>query len=118
MAVRLGFRQVRALANIHGAAIVAARGPAPYESVEEVWRRARGQRAAIERLAAADAFHVIAENRRQGLWKGEGLGDAQPPLFPPAAERAAQFTPEGFAPHLVQQLRTHARAPGDVIRPK
>lgn len=29
MAVRLGFRQVRGLANIHGAAIVGARGPAP-----------------------------------------------------------------------------------------
>ena len=41
MAVRLGFHQVRGLANVHGAAIAGARGPAPYESVEEVWRRAR-----------------------------------------------------------------------------
>src|SRR3546814_19334258 len=87
MAVRLGFRQVRALANIHGAAIVAARGPAPYESVEEVWRRARAPRAAIERLAEADAFRVIAEHRRQGLWKVRGLGEAPLPLFAAADER-------------------------------
>lgn len=38
--VRLGFRQVRDLANLSGAAIVGARGPAQSESVEEVWRRA------------------------------------------------------------------------------
>ncbi len=56
MAVRLGFRQVRGLANIHGAAIVAARGPGAYGSVEEVWRRAGVPRVAIERLAEADAF--------------------------------------------------------------
>lgn len=40
MAVRLGFRSVRGLANAHGANIAAARGPAAYESVEDVWRRA------------------------------------------------------------------------------
>ena len=80
-AVRLGFRQVRGLANIHGAAIVGARGPAPFESVEEVWRRVGVPRAAIERLAEADAFACIAQDRRQGLWKVKGLGEAPLPLF-------------------------------------
>ncbi|MCF8707617.1 error-prone DNA polymerase [Rhizorhapis sp. SPR117] len=98
MAVRLGFRQVRGLANLHGAAIVGARGPAPYESVEEVWRRAAVPRAAIERLAEADAFHCIAENRRQGLWKVKGLGEAPLPLFVAADERDAKFSPEGLEP--------------------
>jgi len=77
-AVRLGFRQVRGLANIHGAAIVGARGPAPFESVEEVWRRAGVPRAAIERLAEADALSCIAQDRRQGLWKVKAF-----PSFPP-----------------------------------
>ncbi|MDQ1156404.1 DNA-directed DNA polymerase III PolC [Sphingomonas sp. SORGH_AS 950] len=54
LAVRLGLRQVRGLANAHGAAIVAARGDVPFQSVEEVWRRAGVPRAAIERLAEAD----------------------------------------------------------------
>ena len=97
-AVRLGFRQVRGLANVHGAAIVGARGPLPYGSVEEVWRRAGVPRAAIERLAEADAFHVIAEDRRQGLWKVKGLGEAPLPLFAAADERDDRFSPEGREP--------------------
>jgi error-prone DNA polymerase len=97
-AVRLGFRMVRGLANMHGAAIVAARGPAPYESVEEVWRRAGTPRVAIERLTEADAFHCVAENRRQGLWKVKGLGEAPLPLFAAADAREDQFSPEGLEP--------------------
>jgi error-prone DNA polymerase len=95
MAVRLGFRQVRGLANIHGAQIAVARGCAPYASVEEVWRRAGIPRAAIERLAEADAFHCIAEDRRQGLWKVKGLGEAPLPLFAAADAREGCYSPEG-----------------------
>jgi error-prone DNA polymerase len=109
MAVRLGFRQVRGLANVHGAAIAGARGPAPYESVEEVWRRARVPRAAIERLAEADAFHCIAEDRRQGLWKVKGLGEAPLPLFAAADEREAQFSPEGLEPSVSLRAMTDGR---------
>ena len=93
--MRLGFRQVRGLANLHGAAIVAARGQAPFESVEEVWRRARVPRAAIERLAEADAFACIAQDRRQGLWKVKGFGEAPLPLFAAADEREGKFSAEG-----------------------
>jgi len=109
MAVRLGFHQVRGLANVHGAPIAGARGPAPYESVEEVWRRARVPRAAIERLAEADAFHCIAENRRQGLWKVKGLGEAPLPLFAAADEREAQFAPEGLEPSVSLRAMTDGR---------
>jgi error-prone DNA polymerase len=109
MAVRLGFRQVRGLANVHGAAIVAARGPAAYESVEEVWRRAGTPRAAIERLAEADAFHVIAENRRQGLWKVKGLGEAPLPLFAAADAREEAFSPEGLEPMVSLRPMTDGR---------
>jgi error-prone DNA polymerase len=98
MAVRLGFRSVRGLANAHGANIAAARGPAPFESVEDVWRRARVPRAAIERLAEADAFHCLAQDRRQGLWKVKGLGEAPLPLFAAADARAGLFSPEGQEP--------------------
>ncbi|KAK0351025.1 Error-prone DNA polymerase, partial [Friedmanniomyces endolithicus] len=94
LAVRLGFRSVRGLANAHGAVIVAARGPGPYDSVEDVWRRARVPRAAIERLAEADAFHSLAQDRRQGLWKVKGLGEAPLPLFAAADARAGLFSPE------------------------
>ncbi len=109
MAVRLGFRQVRALANIHGAKIVAARGPTPFESVEEVWRRAGVPRAAIERLAEADAFHVIREDRRQGLWKVKGLGEAPLPLFAAADAREAEFSPEGKEPSVALRPMSEGR---------
>lgn len=108
-AVRLGFRQVRGLANVHGAAIVGARGPAPFESVEEVWRRAGVPRAAIERLAEADAFHCIAHDRRQGLWKVKGLGEAPLPLFAAADEREAKFSPEGLEPVVALRPMTDGR---------
>ncbi len=98
LAVRLGLRQVRGLANAHGAAIVTARGQMPFASVEEVWRRAGVPRAAIERLAEADAFHALGENRRQGLWKVKGLGYAPLPLFAAADERESLFSPEGLEP--------------------
>ncbi len=98
LAVRLGLRQLRGLANAHGAAIVTARGQMPFGSVEEVWLRAGVPRAAIERLAEADAFHALGENRRQGLWKVKGLGDAPLPLFTAADARESLFSPEGLEP--------------------
>lgn len=109
MAVRLGFRQIRGLANVHGAAIVAARGSAPYESVEEVWRRAGVPRAAIERLAEADAFACLANDRRQGLWKVKGLGEAPLPLFAAADEREAKFSAEGLEPGVALRPMTAGR---------
>ncbi|MET0363147.1 MAG: error-prone DNA polymerase, partial [Sphingobium sp.] len=108
-AVRLGFRQVRGLANVHGAAIVGARGPGVYESVEEVWRQAGVPRAAIERLAEADAFACIDENRRQGLWKVKGLGEAPLPLFAAADAREAQFSPEGREPSVALRPMSEGR---------
>ncbi|WP_068093623.1 error-prone DNA polymerase [Novosphingobium rosa] len=109
LAVRLGFRQVRGLANLHGARIVAARGEAPYGSVEEVWRRAGVPRAAIERLAEADAFATVAQDRRQGLWKVKGLGEAPLPLFAAADAREDQFSPEGIEPTVSLQPLTEGR---------
>jgi len=108
-AVRLGFRQVRGLANVHGAAIVAARGPALFESVEDVWRRAGTPRAAIERLAEADAFRCLAEDRRQGLWKVRGLGEAPLPLFAAADARADGFSREGREPAVALRPMTAER---------
>ena len=39
-AVRLGFRHVRGLANKDGAEIVTPRADRPFESVDDLWRRA------------------------------------------------------------------------------
>jgi error-prone DNA polymerase len=97
-AVRLGLRQVRGLSNADGAAIVAARGIAAFASVEEVWRRAGVPRAAIEKLADADAFHGVSGDRRQSLWKVRGLGEAPLPLFVAADRAADAVSAEGVEP--------------------
>ncbi|WP_419826226.1 error-prone DNA polymerase [Sphingomonas sp.] len=109
LAVRLGLRQVRGLANAHGAAIVGARGDTPYESVDDVWRRAGTPRAAIERLAEADAFHALGDDRRQGLWKVRGLGETPLPLFAAADSREAATSAEGIEPNVALRPLTAGR---------
>ena len=109
LAVRLGLRQVRGLANVHGAAIVGARGDMPYDCVEDVWRRAGVPRAAIERIAEADGFSCLVEDRRQGLWKVRGLGEAPLPLFAAADAHEAAFSPEGIEPETQLRPMTDGR---------
>ncbi|MEA3039730.1 MAG: error-prone polymerase [Sphingomonadales bacterium] len=88
--LRLGLRMVRGLANEHAARIVAARGEAPYASVEEVWRRAGVPPAALEKLADADAFACLGLSRREALWQVRGLGEAPLPLFAAAEAQALE----------------------------
>ncbi|MBB3588396.1 error-prone DNA polymerase [Sphingomonas sp. BK481] len=109
LAVRLGLRQVRGLSNADGAAIVGARSTTLFDSVEDVWRRSGVQRAAIEKLADADAFHAFGADRRQGLWKVRGLGEAPLPLFA-AADRAAEtISAEGIEPVVALRPLTDGR---------
>jgi error-prone DNA polymerase len=109
LAVRLGLRQVRGLSNADGAAIVGARSTTIFESVEDVWRRSGVQRSGIEKLADADAFHAFGADRRQGLWKVRGLGEAPLPLFA-AADRAAEtFSAEGIEPPVELRPLTDGR---------
>ena len=109
LAVRLGLRQARGLANEHGARIVTARGIAPFKSIEEVWRRSAVPRAAIERLAEADAFHAFGHDRRQGLWKVRGLGEQPLPLFAAADERELNHSVEGIEPEVALHPLTDGR---------
>ncbi len=81
LAVRLGLRMAKGLANHHAAQLVAHRGDEPYGSIEEIWRRAGIPAAALERLAEADGFHAIGLDRRQALWQVKALADTALPLF-------------------------------------
>ena len=88
LAVRLGMRMVKGLANAHAAEIIAARGDRAYDSVDELWHRARVPPAALERLAEADAFRCLGLERRAALWAIRGLRVDVLPLFAAAdAER-------------------------------
>ncbi len=87
-AVRLGLRMCKGLANADGAAIIAARGPAPFASVEDVLRRAGAKTAALERIAEAEGFASLELDRRAAVWAVGALSDTPLPLFAAADTRA------------------------------
>ncbi len=87
LAVRLGLRMTKGLANEHAAQIVAARGEQPYRDVHDLWRHAGVPRAALQKLAEADAFRSLGLDRRAALWAIRGLAEAPLPLFA-AVDRA------------------------------
>ncbi len=88
-AVRLGFRQVDGLREDEMEALMAARGEG-YNTPDDLRRRAGISRAAMETLAAADAFRSMGLSRREALWqvRGEAPGRILP-LFA-AADTAEQ----------------------------
>jgi error-prone DNA polymerase len=94
LAVRLGFRMCKGLANADGAAIVFARGAKPFGSLEEVWRRAGVGAGALQRIAEADGFAALGLDRRAAVWAISGLSDAPLPLFAAADARAESLHPE------------------------
>jgi error-prone DNA polymerase len=99
-AVRLGLRMIHGLARRDAEAIEQARAAGPFRGVDEFARRTRLGRAAIMRLARADAMASLAPDRRQALWQAlaqqprgsplpllEGLAaEDEPPVALPAHE--------------------------------
>ncbi len=72
-ALRLGLGRIRGLPRAVGEAVLAARGEAPFVSVEDLARRARLSRAWLARLAEAAALRSLAPGRRSALWTALGL---------------------------------------------
>jgi len=96
VALRLGMRMVRGLAEKSAKVIVAARST-PFASVADLAARARLGRVAIRRLAEADALESLALHRREALWQaldqspkveelplfaGLSIIDSPPPALP------------------------------------
>ncbi|MEO1788165.1 MAG: error-prone DNA polymerase, partial [Pseudomonadota bacterium] len=81
LALRLGFRQIKAMREEEAAWIAAARGNG-YQSTEDVWRRAGIDPRSLRRLAEADVFASLGMTRREALWDARAIGAAKPlPLF-------------------------------------
>ena len=88
-------RQVKGLANAHAATIVAARADRPFDSVDDLWRRAGAPSATLIQLAEADAFWPpMALARREALWAIKALRDEPLPLFAAATAREEEPVPE------------------------
>ncbi|HVY16273.1 MAG TPA: error-prone DNA polymerase [Rhodopila sp.] len=83
-ALRLGLRMVSGLPKDDGERIVETRrsgNGSPYESVEEVARRADAGRRALEALAQADAFARLRIGRRGALWDAKAVETDELPLL-------------------------------------
>ncbi|MEM8591824.1 MAG: error-prone DNA polymerase [Pseudomonadota bacterium] len=81
LAIRLGFRQLKGMAEEDAIWLEAARGNG-YQTVRDVWRRAGIIPSAVKALAEADAFHALGLSRREALWEAKALiGTRPPPLF-------------------------------------
>ena len=79
--LRLGFRQIKGLAQDEALWIVGARGNG-YPGVEDLWRRAGVRPGVRAKLAEADAFAVLGLNRREALWAAQAVSGLAPlPLF-------------------------------------
>ena len=108
-AVRLGLRMVKGLANVHAAAILAARADRPFLSVDDLWRRAGAPSASLVQLADADAFRPgLGLARRDALWAIKALRDEPLPLFTAATAREGAPVPEFDEPVVALRPMTAA----------
>jgi len=81
LALRLGLRQIKGLAEDEALWLAAARGNG-YRTVQDVWRRAGTTAATLTRLAEADCFAALGLARRDALWQARALSGPEPlPLF-------------------------------------
>ena len=81
LALRLGFRQIRGMAEDEARWISGARHNG-YTAVEDLWRRAGTPPRLLVRLAEADTFASLGLNRREALWAARAItAEAPLPLF-------------------------------------
>ena len=100
LALRLGLRQVKGLAQQDAMKLVDKRANG-YGDILGLWRRAGLGKRALEALARADAFACLGGGRRQALWQVRGLPEARPlPLFAAAGEEERGEEPAAALPDL------------------
>lgn len=71
--VRLGLNRIAGLANEAAQRLLAARAEAPFDSVEDLARRARLDALALGQLARANALAPLAGHRHQAAWAVAGV---------------------------------------------
>ncbi|QCB44658.1 error-prone DNA polymerase [Hydrogenophaga sp. PAMC20947] len=76
IAVRLGLRMVSGVKREAIQRIVAARCEKPFESVDDLARRAGLEQHDMQQLAAADALQSLSGHRRQQVWDAAALKSA------------------------------------------
>jgi error-prone DNA polymerase len=129
-ALRLGLREVKGLAESDANLLVARRGE-NYRSIRDLWLRTGLKPAALEKLAAADAFNSLGLARREALWAVRGLvatdgaeilplfaTAGRPPSRPDEVEALPQLTPGEAVIHDYRALAFSLKAhPVSFLRP-
>ncbi len=102
LALRLGFRQIKAMREDEATWITAARGNG-YQTVEDVWRRAGTPPRLLYILAEADAFATLDLSRREAQWQARAItGDDPLPLFARALEGEGINEPRVSLPEMTE----------------
>jgi error-prone DNA polymerase len=100
LALRLGFRQVDGMREEEANALVARRGEG-YASIADMRERGRVSAWMLRRLADADAFRSLEQDRRDALWDVRRLPDDDVlPLFAHAQARELGEEPASFLPDM------------------
>ena len=110
--IQLGFRQIKGVSEADMQQLVALRDKG-YDSVRDLWLRAKLSPSVLEILAGVDAFRSLGLDRREALWAVRGLnrvGDKDDlPLLKGLSWRAveadARLPPMPLGKHVVEDYR-------------
>lgn len=119
-ALRLGLRQIDGFKKDWADSLSAARAEQPFADIETLARRAELPGAAMRKLADADAFRSLGQDRREALWAVRRLPDDDPlPLFAAAEARergARELGSEPDAQLPLMPLGEHVAADYQTVR--
>ena len=113
-AVRMGLRYVKGLSELRDwARIEAARGRAPFDSVDDFVARTGLDEQMSSRLAEAGALAGLEKRRRDALWQVRGLTRTHAPVLPAGAARDETPAFEELDPRetIAWDYRTSAHSP-------
>lgn len=114
-ALRLGMRQVSGLSEEHAEALISARREG-FADLRDLRALSDVPVAALEKLAAADAFRSMGLDRRQALWEVRALKTEKPlPLFAYAKARD-EGEEKAAVPLPVMRLPEHVVADYQTLR--
>ncbi len=122
-AIRLGMRLIKGLRREDALKVVAARGIAPFNSVEDVAYRAGLKSRAAKVLATSGAFRSLSQHRNEALWSALGIESLPGALAGRAAQETAPQLPvptewEEIQRDYRQMGLSTGRHPMAVLRPK
>ncbi|MDH5339799.1 MAG: error-prone DNA polymerase, partial [Rubrivivax sp.] len=108
--VRLGLNRINGLQEDAAQRLLAARAEQPFDSVEDLARRARLDAHALRLLAGADALVPLAGHRHQAAWAVAGIDTRATPML--ARTRTAEDPAALAPPNEVAQTLADYRAVG------